>query len=108
MHDEYDDACALTCAEWKLSIAMLRNCMVPQIGLMGTQALSGLQALLNYTAGAMIYVRREYSDRINILRASWIAAPCTVQVTVRWRFIPERELPLFAIVWVCFCFCSAA
>lgn len=74
----------------------------------GTEALSGLQALLNYTAGAMIYVRREYSDRINILRASWIAAPCTVQVTVRWRFIPERELPLFAIVWVCFCFCSAA
>lgn len=39
-----------------------------------TLALSGLQALLNYTAGAMIYVRREYSDRINILRASWIAA----------------------------------
>eukprot|EP00435_Cladocopium_sp_Y103_P070987 s205_g36.t1 len=39
-----------------------------------TLAVSGLQALLNYTAGAMIYVRREYSERINILRASWIAA----------------------------------
>lgn len=39
-----------------------------------TLALTGMQALLNYTAGAMIYVRREYSERINILRASWIAA----------------------------------
>ena len=45
-----------------------------------TEALTGMQALLNYTAGAMIYVRREYSERINILRASWIAAPCTVQI----------------------------
>ena len=42
----------------------------------GTEAMTAMQALLNYTAGAMIYVRREYSDRINILRSSWIAAPC--------------------------------
>eukprot|EP00434_Breviolum_minutum_P002803 symbB.v1.2.002464.t1/scaffold99.1/size346285/20 len=41
---------------------------------LSTQALAGFQALLNYVAGAMIFVRREYSDRINVLRASWIAA----------------------------------
>ena len=31
----------------------------------------GLQALLNYAGGAYIYIRREYSARIKIIRRSW-------------------------------------
>ncbi|CAK9035702.1 RNase H domain-containing protein [Durusdinium trenchii] len=38
------------------------------------QVKAGFQAILNYSAGAMIYVRREYSDRIQLLRTSWLAA----------------------------------
>ncbi|CAE7649958.1 unnamed protein product, partial [Symbiodinium sp. CCMP2456] len=38
------------------------------------KAKAGLQALMNYVGGAMIYVRREYSERFNTLRVSWIAA----------------------------------
>eukprot|EP00439_Symbiodinium_sp_Y106_P016127 s5481_g2.t1 len=38
------------------------------------KARAGLQALMNYVGGAMIYVRREYSERFNTLRVSWIAA----------------------------------
>ena len=29
---------------------------------------------MNYVGGAIIYVRREFSERFNTLRVSWIAA----------------------------------
>ncbi|CAJ1405669.1 unnamed protein product [Effrenium voratum] len=38
------------------------------------QGKAGFLATLNYVGGAMIYVRREYGDRISVLRTSWIAA----------------------------------
>lgn len=47
------------------------------------QARHGLTALLNYLAGAMIYVRREYSERISLLRVSWIAASTSRHSTPR-------------------------
>ncbi|CAE7940187.1 unnamed protein product, partial [Symbiodinium sp. KB8] len=40
----------------------------------GGKAKAGLQALMNYVGGAIIYVRREFSERFNTLRVSWIAA----------------------------------
>lgn len=39
-----------------------------------SKARVGLQALLNYSGGAYIYIRREYSARIKIIQRSWRVA----------------------------------
>eukprot|EP00439_Symbiodinium_sp_Y106_P036889 s1403_g4.t1 len=38
------------------------------------QARFGFQLLLNYTGGALIYIRREYASRIRIIQTSWKSA----------------------------------
>lgn len=39
-----------------------------------TKARFGFQLLLNYTGGALIYIRREYASRIRIIQNSWRSA----------------------------------
>ena len=39
-----------------------------------TKARFGFQVLLNYTGGALIYIRREYASRIRIIQNSWRSA----------------------------------